>query len=188
MKKFITIAAALMTLSGAAQAETLQQKLDAAVADYTLALGATATNNLLTYAGVQQATLSPVRLTELKSHVGWTVNGVNHPTWTYDEAISHYADEAIGDINDFHYQTNAATGQSRIKLLNSDGSYFNEDWIVANNVTDLIVGLAEETFQEGFSDGFDHGYEAGYSDGYSDGFIDGFDAGVTVGIAIGAAQ
>ena len=81
------------------------------------------------------------------------------------------------NIGNFHYQTNSATGASRIKLRNSDGTYFSDEWAVANNVNDLIVNLSKDVFASGFNAGFESGYKDGFSDGYNEGFIDGYELG-----------
>ena len=178
MKKAI-LATFMVLLASTAQAQTLQQKIDDAVARLTAAYSASHAATVTSYVDAQIDALDDRRYGEVTSQVGWRVNGVNYPTATFQQAIQIMASDNINAINRYQYQVNSRTGQTRIRLFNRDGSIFGtgDGWIYAYNVNELIVGLAGEAYEEGFEDGFANGYRIGYDDGYRDGFIDGYDRG-----------
>ena len=167
MKQFIIAATVALTTVGAANAGVWTDKVDQAIQDY----GAAA----VVYEFQRAQDMANDRLNEFKSEIVPALTEYLYGTsYTYDEIVDLYAEDVIDNIHGYRYQTNSDGTRLRIKLVNADGTYFNDDWIYASNVSELIRNLAVETFEEGFKDGYDAGFYDGYVVGYTEGYDDGW--------------
>ena len=175
---FVSIGMAATILSAPLTAQTLDQKVLDAVSEYEAYYGYTAAASLYNKVYSQANGNVELRFAQYNNETTtWTLTDQygNETTFigTGAQADSKLATLIFDNVTQYHFQSNGS-GTIRIKLLNSDGSYFHSDWIYASSTGELLSNLAEESWQEGFTAGFASGYEEGYEDGYVDGYIDGF--------------
>ena len=189
MKHLIIAATVALASAGAALATPLQDKIDAAVQELSIAYGAEQAIAYYNTVNVTAATNAPIRFDQYNDQTSWYINGVLTHNISYNDAIDSISSQITDEFKGYHYQNNAwidsngiyhAPTAFRIKVVtewNTNGTpaaYFNEDWITGSSVNELIISLSEESYQEGFKDGFENGYIEGYQEGYKEGFIDGF--------------